>query len=94
MNSLRWRLLIGLTALVAAVIALAGYVTYQRTLETTGTLLDYQLGQMALSLRDQGSVRLPTEGDPDYAIQIWDASGVQVYSSRRDKPLFARAKWI
>jgi two-component system OmpR family sensor kinase/two-component system sensor histidine kinase QseC len=96
MTSLRIRLLVGLLALVVAVSLLAGLVTYRRVLEETSTLFDYQLRQMALSLRNQISiaprVELPPEqGDSDFVIQIWDAFGARVYLSRPGLPMINRA---
>ncbi len=96
MTSLRVRLLVGLLALVVAVSLLAGLVTYRRVLDETSTLFDYQLRQMALSLRNQISiaprVELPPEqGDSDFVIQIWDPFGARVYLSRPGLPMINRA---
>ena len=96
MTSLRVRLLVGLLALVVAVSLLVGLVTYRRVLDETSTLFDYQLRQMALSLRSQISiaprVELPPEqGDSDFVIQIWDAFGARVYLSRPGLPMINRA---
>ena len=96
MTSLRVRLLVGLLALVVAVSLLAGLVTYRRVLDETSTLFDYQLRQMALSLRNQISIapriELPPEqGDSDFVIQIWDPFGARVYLSRPGLPMINRA---
>ena len=96
MRSLRVRLLVGLLALVVAVSLLAGFVTYRRVLDETSTLFDYQLRQMALSLRNQISIapriELPPEqGDSDFVIQIWDLFGTRVYLSRPGLPMINRA---
>ena len=53
MTSIRARLVIALTILVAMVSLLAAAVTYRRVLDETSGLFDYQLRQMALSLRGQ-----------------------------------------
>ncbi len=87
MISVRRRLLVGLLALVLAVDGLAGFLSYRRALYSTGTLLDYQLRQMALSLRDQGAaaqdVHIPAEDRGfDFVIEIWSSSGEPIYSSR------------
>jgi len=92
MTSLRARLLIALLALVAAASLLAGMLTYRRVLAETSILFDYQLRQMALSLRSQVSTapRLelpPDEADADFVIQIWDLFGARIYLSRPGLPL-------
>jgi two-component system OmpR family sensor kinase/two-component system sensor histidine kinase QseC len=92
MTSIRTRLLIALLALVAATSLLAGTLTYLRVLAETSTLFDYQLRQMALSLRSQISLapRLelpPDQADADFVIQIWDLYGARVYFSRPGLPL-------
>jgi signal transduction histidine kinase len=92
MTSIRTRLLIALLALVAVASLLAGTLTYRRVLAETSLLFDYQLRQMALSLRSQVSMapRLelpPDEADADFVIQIWDLYGARVYLSRPGLPL-------
>jgi signal transduction histidine kinase len=90
-SSIRSRLLIALLALVAATSLLAGTLTYRRVLAETSLLFDYQLRQMALSLRSQVSMapRLelpPDQADSDFVIQIWDLYGTRVYLSRPGLP--------
>ncbi len=92
MNSIRARLLIALIVLVAFVSVLASVVTYRRVLSETSTLFDYQLRQMALSLRGQISLapRIevpPEQGDADFVVQIWDVFGARTYLSRPGLPL-------
>ncbi len=92
MDSIRTRLLIALLALVAVISLLAGTLTYRRVLAETSTLFDYQLRQMALSLRRQVSMapRLelpPDQLDTDFVIQIWDLFGTRVYLSRPGLPM-------
>ena len=65
MISIRTRLLIALLALVTATSLLAGTLTYRRVLAETSTLFDYQLRQMALSLRSQVSMAPRLELPPD-----------------------------
>src|SRR5580692_9545278 len=91
MISIRTRLLIALLAVVIAASLLAGLLTYRRVLAETSTLFDYQLRQMALSLRSQVSMapRLelpPDQADSDFVIQIWDLYGTRVYLSRPGLP--------
>jgi signal transduction histidine kinase len=92
MRSIRARLLMALIVLVAIVSLLAAMVTYRRVLNETSTLFDYQLRQMALSLRSQVSLAPrvevpPDQGDTDFVIQIWDPFGARVYLSRPGLPL-------
>ncbi|MEP6547713.1 MAG: ATP-binding protein [Gammaproteobacteria bacterium] len=92
MKSIRARLLVALVILVAFVSVVAAAVTYRRVLAETSTLFDYQLRQMALSLRGQISLapRIevpPDQGDTDFVIQIWDVFGARTYLSRPGLPL-------
>jgi two-component system OmpR family sensor kinase/two-component system sensor histidine kinase QseC len=92
MKSIRARLLLALIVLVALISALAAGVTYRRVLNETSTLFDYQLRQMALSLRGQISLAPrvevpPDQGGSDFVIQIWDPFGARVYLSRPGLPL-------
>ena len=92
MTSIRARLLIALIVLVALISLFAAAVTYRRVLNETSTLFDYQLRQMALSLRGQISVapRIevpPDQGDTDFVVQIWDIFGARTYLSRPGLPM-------
>src|ERR1700722_15181553 len=92
MISIRARLLVALLALVAGASLLVGTLTYRRVLADTSTLFDYQLRQMALSLRSQIPMapRLelpPDQAGADFVIQIWDPYGARVYFSRPGLPL-------
>jgi len=96
MTSIRTRLLVALLTLVACASLLAGALTYRRVLAETSTLFDYQLRQMALSLRSQVSLapRLelpPQQGGADFVVQIWDPFGARIYLSRPGLPLVNRA---
>ena len=83
--------------LVALALAatLIGVVTYRNALADAQGMFDYQLRQMALSLRDLGEV---APGDAaalkdeelDFVIQIWTIDGRSVYSSRVHRSLPAR----
>lgn len=93
MTSIRGRLLFALIVLVAFVSAISATVTYRRVLNETSTLFDYQLRQMALSLRNQISlaprIEVPRDqNDTDFVVQIWDVFGTRVYLSRPGLPLF------
>jgi signal transduction histidine kinase len=92
MRSIRARLLVALIILVALISLLAAGITYRRVLNETSILFDYQLRQMALSLRGQISIapRIevpPDQGDADFVVQIWDVFGARTYLSRPGLPL-------
>jgi signal transduction histidine kinase len=92
MKSIRTQLLVALIVLVALISLLAAAVTYRRVLDETSALFDYQLRQMALSLRGQISVapRIevpPDQGDSDFVVQIWDVFGARTYLSRPGLPM-------
>lgn len=87
MKSLRTRLLVLLLALVAAASAGVGATTYRSVLAEADELFDYQLRQLALSLRDQGAgigppaASIETEA-ADVVVQIWSVDGAVVYASQ------------
>ena len=87
-NSLRGRLLLFLLTLAAAVAAVVAAISYRNVLAEADTIFDYQLRQMALSLRDQGAIAESERAafeDPslDYVVQVWTADGAITYSSHR-----------
>jgi len=94
MNSIRARLLAWLLATLVLGAAAMGGVTYWNVLRETEALFDYQLRQMALSLRDQGAIgaqaALAEEGF-DYVVQIWTADGRTIYSTGRYGAIPSRA---
>jgi two-component system OmpR family sensor kinase len=86
MKSIRRELLIGLTAAVLVAGCIAALIVYHRVRQETGELLDYQLRQMALAVRNEaidasGRFEPPPYG-LDYAIQISSGDGLQLYYSR------------
>jgi signal transduction histidine kinase len=87
-NSLRGRLLLFLLTLAAVAAAAVAAVSYRSVLAQADEIFDYQLRQMALSLRDQGAIadgeRAALE-DPsfDYVVQVWTGDGTITYSSHR-----------
>jgi two-component system OmpR family sensor kinase/two-component system sensor histidine kinase QseC len=96
MNSLRLRLLVSLVGLLALAAAVMAAITYHNVLGETEALFDYQLQQMALSLRDQGeidSAQADTLADQqlDFVVQIWTVDGRNIYASRPHASLPARA---
>ena len=96
MNSIRARLLLWLLATLAAAALLMGGLTYRNVLAETEALFDYQLRQMALSLRDQGEIApgqagALTDEQLDFVVQIWTVDGRGVYASRAHSSLPERA---
>jgi signal transduction histidine kinase len=96
MKSLRVRLLVALLAMLAVTAAVMGLVTYRNVLAETQSLFDYQLRQMALSLRDQGEIAPDQARDfadrqLDFVVQIWTVDGRSIYATRPHSDLPARA---
>lgn len=97
MKSIRARLsaFLLLAALFTALVI--GATTYRRALQQSERIFDYQLTQIALSLRDQGAAPLsaladgPDERPLDLVVQIWSSDGTVVYQSHPADPLFDRA---
>lgn len=96
MRSLRVRLLIALLVMLAVAAAVMGVLTYRSVLAQTESIFDYQLKQMALSLRDQGEIdpdqaRAFADEQLDFVVQIWTVDGRTIYQSRLHPDLPARA---
>jgi two-component system OmpR family sensor kinase/two-component system sensor histidine kinase QseC len=96
MTSIRVRLLASLLGLLALAALAMGAVTYRNVLAETETIFDYQLQQMALSLRDQGEISAAqadsiADAQLDFVIQIWTVDGRSIYASRPHASLPARA---
>lgn len=91
MNSIRRHLLIALLGAMFVVMLLGGWATYSAAREEAGALFDYQLKQIALSLRDQtfqGSAEaLARDESLDYVIRVWDLTGLTVYFSQPHQSL-------
>jgi two-component system OmpR family sensor kinase/two-component system sensor histidine kinase QseC len=90
------RLLLALLAMLALAALAMGLLTYRSVLAETEALFDYQLRQMALSLRDQGEIapeqaRAFADDDLDFVVQVWSIDGRSVYQSRPHPELPARA---
>jgi two-component system OmpR family sensor kinase len=95
-KSIRRQLLLWLLGLlVAAGLAVAAGL-YVKLRAEANELFDYDLQQMALSLRDQvleqGSATIPNEPQYDFVIQIWDRAGVRIYLSNPHSVLPNRAQ--
>jgi two-component system OmpR family sensor kinase/two-component system sensor histidine kinase QseC len=96
MKSIRARLLAAVLGMLALAAAVVGGVTYHNVYAEAEALFDYQLRQMALSLRDQGEVdpaqaSALADGQLDFVVQIWTADGRAIYASRRHAALPRRA---
>ena len=96
MNSIRARLLAVMLAALAISALAMGAVTYRNVLAETEALFDYQLRQMALSLRDQGEIAPDQAGalnddQLDFVVQIWSVDGRAIYASRAHSALPSRA---
>ena len=96
MTSIRTRLLLSLLAMLTVAAALMAGFTYRNVLAETEALFDYQLRQMALSLRDQGEIAPDQAGafadeQLDFVVQIWSVDGRSIYASRLHSDLPARA---
>ncbi len=87
MKSVRARLLVWLLSAVVLGAFLGAGVTYRNVLRELDAQFDYQLRQMALSLRDQGFVSPEdaaaiADEQMDFIVQIWAADGARIYASR------------
>jgi len=95
--SIRKQLLAGLTGVVLVAGLIAAWAVYQRAYDELSELLDYQLKQMALSLRDHSFSPFPgaqpsIDESFDFAIQVWSEDGVRMYFSRPQSGLPNRAR--
>lgn len=87
-RTLRTQLLLSLIVVLAVAALAMGASVYWSVLRQTEALFDYQLRQMALSLRDQGEIapqdaQALADGQLDFFIQIWRQDGRQLYAPRR-----------
>lgn len=95
MSSIRRRLLLGLLSLVAAGIALAGWLVYRQAQAEANALFDYQLRETAAALPpDTFASILGDHADTDggMVIQIWSRDGVKLYYSHPRASLAPRAE--
>jgi two-component system, OmpR family, sensor kinase len=97
MASLRRKLLVSLLAALLAATGLGGYAIYRVALEELDEVMDYNLRQFALSLRNQFlNQGAPPLGRPDesldFVIQIWDSQGLRLYLSHPHSSLPSQAR--
>lgn len=96
MSSIRTRLLAWLLSAVFLGAALGAAATYLNVHQELEAQFDYQLRQMALSLRDQGYVS-PEDAAAiaderrDFVVQIWSIDGLRIYASSAAAGFPARA---
>lgn len=94
---MRARLLAAVLGMLALAALLVGGVTYRNVRAEAEALFDYQLRQMALSLRDQGEVA-PAQASAlvdeqlDFVVQVWTSDGRALYASRAHAVLPQRAQ--
>ena len=97
MSSIRARVLLAVLGMLMLAALAVGMATYRSVRAETEALFDYQLRQMALSLRDQGEVA-PAQASAlvdqqlDFVVQVWTADGRGLYSSRAHAALPQRAQ--
>ena len=91
MNSIRSNLIAALIGAMVAAMFVGGWATYSAAHNEASDLFDYQLQQIALSLRDQtfqGSAEaLANDESLDYVIRVWNQTGLTIYSSRRHQSM-------
>ena len=88
--SIRRKLLLALFSALVVVGVAASVATWLTARNEADELFDYQLEQMALTLRDQtlGEPEALLEAfDYDFIVQVWDPSGGIIYLSNRAFPL-------
>ncbi len=93
MTSIRARLSIFLLLAAIFTALVIGMITYRYTLKENEALFDYQLRQIALSLRDQGFIARPGlgynlgEDGMEVVVRILTANGAALYLSHPGNPL-------
>jgi two-component system, OmpR family, sensor kinase len=90
MPSIRRDLLIGLLSALLLVGLAASAATYFAARSQSDEMFDYQLQQMALSLRNQApdtTADFFASLDDDFIVQVWGPSGGLLYLSNRNVPL-------
>jgi two-component system OmpR family sensor kinase len=97
MNSIRRRLLLGLLGALTLTGLVAATGVYLKARDEANALFDYQLKQIALSLRDHAATALAVAGaaqdsaEQEVVIQIWDETGLHLYHSHPGLPALPQA---
>ncbi|HNC50895.1 MAG TPA: ATP-binding protein [Accumulibacter sp.] len=87
MKSIRHQLLLTLLSAITLTMLLGALATYRTARDEAHEMFDYQLRQLALSLRDHAFQNAqPREFGPDhdaqhFSVQIWGADGTRIYLS-------------
>src|SRR5207247_545826 len=87
MTSIRRHLLIGLLGALTITGLTAAAGVYLKARDEANALFDYQLKQIALSLRDHAATALAVASpdqdseEQEVVIQIWDETGLHLYHS-------------
>ena len=95
MRSVRRTLVVTLLAAVASVTVVVAFLVYRLARNEIDAIFDYNLRQIALTLRDRvpsGDAQLVGPGGYDFVIQIWTRDGLRLYLSRPDSDLPAIAE--
>jgi len=92
MRSIRRTLLATLLAAVTIVTLAAALFVYRQARQQMDAIFDYQLRQLALTLRGAPAGIGGAPEDLDFVVQIWDQTGVELYASRPDSGLPAIAQ--
>jgi two-component system OmpR family sensor kinase len=93
MSSIRQRLLVALLGALAAAVLIAAIATFLSARNEVDRLLDEELRQIALSLRDHAQLdvarleRVSSDPDLRVLVQIWDPAFERPYMSRLVSPL-------
>lgn len=93
MRSIRRQLTAALLGVIALALLLGGVAIYHMAQEELDELFDYQLRQLALSLRDQAFRQAlivpsePVDEEFDFVIQVWDPEGIRLYYSHPHQSL-------
>ena len=87
MRSIRRTLLATLLAAITIVTLAAALFVYRLARQQMDAIFDYQLRQLALTLRGAPAGIGGAPEDLDFVVQIWDQTGVKLYASRPDSGL-------
>ncbi|MFL5455453.1 MAG: ATP-binding protein [Myxococcales bacterium] len=82
MRSIRRTLLATLLAAVTVVTLAAASLVYGLARQQIDAIFDYQLRQLALTLRGPPAAAGGAPEDLDFVLQIWDPTGLKLYDSR------------
>ncbi|MFL5371729.1 MAG: ATP-binding protein [Myxococcales bacterium] len=87
MRSIRRTLLATLLAAVTVVTLAAASLVYGLARQQIDAIFDYQLRQLALTLRGPPTAAGGAPEDLDFVLQIWDPTGLELYDSRPNSGL-------